>query len=362
MEKAKLAIIFWDLGIGGVGTRILDIYHRTAIQTKIPAKLFLKRKVPSKCHFPIAARYFSKQPFLANQFIFLIWLLGSLCFWKPSHVLAFFNRFGLVAVIYKLLCGLLGKNIRVIVNQSVLTSHYLRQYESWYWKYVTKWLFRLADVVIVNSKAIKVDLQTNFGVPQTKIVHIPSWIATKDMKLSTPKKYDAIFVGRLSPEKGIDTLLETAEECSRRLKKFKLLVVGDGALKNWMMREITKRKLRETIEYVGYKSSPTDYMKQAKVLLLPSRNEGLPMVVLEAAAWGVPAIVTPFLGADEAVEDGKTGLIVKRKNYARKVAELLQDLKKLKGLGKNAQYKARTDFSLKNLDRFVDEIFMDNAT
>ena len=81
------------------------------------------------------------------------------------------------------------------------------------------------------------------------------------------------------------------------------------------------------------------------------------MVILEGYSVGIPAAVTPFLGANEAVEHNKTGIIVSRRDYSEAVFRLLRDAKKLTGMGKAARLKAKNDFSMKNLDLFVKTIF-----
>lgn len=81
------------------------------------------------------------------------------------------------------------------------------------------------------------------------------------------------------------------------------------------------------------------------------------MVILEAYSAGTPVAVTPFPGAQEAVEHNKTGIIVERSKYPESVYKLLGNNGRLKQMGIAGRQKAKRDFSVKNLDRFIEAIF-----
>ncbi len=357
----KAAFLFWHLGIGGVGTRLKDIVEFLNKQenTKVKPILLLKEN-QREIDFPAASTfYFSEKINTGRKFSFFWWLVLKLLSERPIYVVAFLNRFALVAVIYKLLSLLSGRQVKVVINQTVMVSNYLKQYESFYWRWLIRWSFSWADMVVVNSAAIKKELMGKYRLKPQKIKIIRSWVKIARTEKKIKKKYDAMFVGRLSPEKGIDTLLDTAEILRDRKPSLTMAIVGDGDLRDWLLEELEQRNLTKNVDYLGYKKTPRNLLKKAKLLLLPSRNEGLPMVILEAYSVSVPAIVTPFLGADEVVEDKITGLIVARKNFPRQTAKLLQNKNRLQKMSVQAKRKAKEDFSLKNRDRFIEEIFKD---
>jgi glycosyltransferase involved in cell wall biosynthesis len=170
------------------------------------------------------------------------------------------------------------------------------------------------------------------------------------------KKYNAIFVGRLSKEKGLETVLETAEYCSKKISNFKLAIVGSGDMEEWLKEEVKKKKLSKVVLFLGYKSNPRKYIAQAHVLILPSYNEGMPMVVLESYAEKVPVVVTPYEGADEVVLHKRTGIIVKRKFFPNEVFNLLKSLKKRELMGQYGNIFARKYFSPNNIKVFIDTV------
>jgi glycosyltransferase involved in cell wall biosynthesis len=354
----KAAFIFWHLGIGGVGTRLGDVVGVLAKEDQqVEPLLFLKNKKTNPRSLPKKTFYFSTEFSGGNKYFFFWWLLKNLWREEPDYVVAFLNRFALVAVVYKLVSFLKRKRVKVVINQTVVISDYLKQYEAFYWRWLSKWSFKLADIIVVNTKAVKLDLINSYQLRESKIKVIYSWSKQAEKPIKMKKKHDAIFVGRLSPEKGVEALIETAMLFKKEGKKKTLAIVGDGELADWLQAEIKKRELSAVVDYLGYQSNPKKLIKAAKVLLLPSRNEGLPMVILEAYSVGVPAIVTPFLGADEVVEDSRTGLIVSREEFAQAVVKLLENDKKLRQLSKQAKQKAINDFSMGNLDKFIKEIF-----
>ncbi len=116
-----------------------------------------------------------------------------------------------------------------------------------------------------------------------------------------------LFVGRLSPEKGLRTLLRAWHGLKTNIA---LKIVGDGALAGELqasLRELGER----TVKLLGQRprNQTLELMKRASLLVFPSEwYEGFPMVIAEAFACGVP-VITARLGAmQEIVEDGRTGI------------------------------------------------------
>lgn len=358
-NKKIIAILDWGTDIGGISTKLRSLVRRLKTDRSLEVHILLKRKgnTAIKNRKNLTYHFFSQGIYRGKQVQFFLWLFNNLLSIKPDYILVFLNRFGLVGVVYKLVASIMNKTPKVIISQEIVTSLYLRQYESWYWPMITRFVFHQADTIIAVSKAIKEDVHNNFTIPFAKIANIQNWIKPMKIIKFVRKKYDCIFVGRLSPEKGMDTVLDTADYCKKTRGNFSLAIVGDGPLKSWLVETINKRGLASSVAYLGYQKEPRRLIRQSKLLLLPSFNEGLPMVILEAYSVGVPVAVTPFLGAEEAVEHNRTGIIVGREMYPSAVLKLLQNNQKLQQIGRSARKKSERDFSMKNLDRFVETIF-----
>jgi len=121
-----------------------------------------------------------------------------------------------------------------------------------------------------------------------------------------------LYVGRLNLDKGIDILLNAFDVIARRYSLVYLLVVGRDE-ESWDS-EFKKHEFFSKIRYLGFKQDPRNYYQIADIICLPSRREGFGMVLLEAAAYGVPSLATRIYGIVDAVVEGKSGLLFEHKD------------------------------------------------
>ena len=153
------------------------------------------------------------------------------------------------------------------------------------------------------------------------------------------QKLDALFpnppthilgaAGRLSPEKGFDVLIEA---CCRlaadnRLD-FGVVLFGDGFLRDQLQSQIDAAGLTDHFILAGFTDELDQYMPHFDLFVQSSHTEGLPNVLLEAAAAGVPVVATDVGGTAEVVRDGETGTLVPPADYyalANGIDALLQD-------------------------------------
>ncbi|MEN6509478.1 MAG: glycosyltransferase family 4 protein [Smithella sp.] len=153
-----------------------------------------------------------------------------------------------------------------------------------------------------------------------------------------------IFVGRISPDKGISELIAAFKELLQSGYDVDLLLVGPQDLNRGGFSSIDlKEKDRcHRIHYTGYTDCPEQYYAVADIFCLPSYREGFGTVVIEAAAMGLPTVGTAIYGLTDAVIDGATGILVPPRNeYAlfEALKNLLDHPDKLQAMG--AAAKAR---------------------
>jgi glycosyltransferase involved in cell wall biosynthesis len=103
--------------------------------------------------------------------------------------------------------------------------------------------------------------------------------------------------GRLSREKGADVLLDAMPLVQAAMPDADLTLVGEGPLKPDLLAQRKQLGLNEVVHLVGFQSNPFPYFKHADLFVLPSRFEGLPLVVLEALAVGTPVVASDCPGA-----------------------------------------------------------------
>lgn len=148
------------------------------------------------------------------------------------------------------------------------------------------------------------------GLPPSKIRVKPNTISTPDPAVtdashSPPRQSrEALFVGRLSPEKGIETLLR-----AWKVAQWELTIIGDGPLADLVSRHATKSDGR--LRYEGYlrQEDVNRAMGRAALLVMPSEcYEGFALTTVEAFANGLPVVASRLGSMAEIVEDGRTGL------------------------------------------------------
>lgn len=152
-----------------------------------------------------------------------------------------------------------------------------------------------------------------------------------------------IAVGRYSRQKGLDRLVE-AWSLIKDKEGWTLKLVGDGELKESLQAQIRRLSLEGSVVLGPAENDMESVYSSASILALSSRYEGLPMVLLESQAFGVPAVSFDCqCGPREIIDDGKTGLLVEEGDIpalAQALERLMQDSTLRKEMGLNAFRKA----------------------
>lgn len=123
-----------------------------------------------------------------------------------------------------------------------------------------------------------------------------------------------LYVGRLSPEKGLNTLIEAFVIVRQRKNNASLIVVGSGSLHEDLAKKAEQAGIRDHVKFCGSKSGDDLFIEYARAtaLILPSTSEPWGLVVNEAFAYGCPAIVSSQCGCvPELIIEGKTGYVHK---------------------------------------------------
>jgi glycosyltransferase involved in cell wall biosynthesis len=183
-------------------------------------------------------------------------------------------------------------------------------------KVVSRIAWRRASALVANSKGLR-DLAQTVD-PRVSVRVIPNGVDVVRFSPGAPDSSAGgplrlLFVGRLEPYKGIETLLEAAGQLrGRTSRNLALDLVGDGSLRDHLPEVARRLGLQDMVRFCGL--APPDRMpdvyRQADVFVLPSIVEGMPNVILEAMASGLPVVATRIPGSDELVEPGRTGFLV----------------------------------------------------
>lgn len=152
-----------------------------------------------------------------------------------------------------------------------------------------------------------------------------------------------VCVGRLCEQKGQVLLLAAALEIARRGVDFRLVLAGDGEMRQELEQMIDQYGLRDRVCITGWVSGEEvrSLLLRARALILPSFAEGLPVVIMEAMALARPVITTQIAGIPELVRDGEEGWLVPAGDcgaLVRAWLELLEaDASRLDAMGRSAR-------------------------
>jgi glycosyltransferase involved in cell wall biosynthesis len=173
--------------------------------------------------------------------------------------------------------------------------------------YLNKWLHKYDTIrYFICPSMFSLTKHAEHGVPRDRLLHIRNFVNFATHKPQYDDGRYALFVGRLSKEKGVLTLLAAVENLDVPVR-----IVGDGPLKSEYEGFVAERKMKH-VTFEGYKSG--DNLKRlyenAAFLVIPSEwYENAPMTVLEAYAYGKPVIGSRIGGIPEMIDHGRTGLL-----------------------------------------------------
>jgi len=155
------------------------------------------------------------------------------------------------------------------------------------------------------------------------------------------------YVGRIEDEKGVMKLADAFSSVRQRVDA-DFLIVGDGALLEQMKRMFSEKEILQNATFTGWVSNVHEHLNEMKLLVLPSKTEGFPSVVLEAMACGTPTLATPVGDIKSVVRDGFSGFILKStelSSMSKKIVDLLSKPDQLSKVAENAHTWVRTNYS-----------------
>lgn len=158
------------------------------------------------------------------------------------------------------------------------------------------------------------------------------------------------FIGRLTHDKGVGDLLNATAALRAKHENLHLLVVGDGEDRTVFEHETRTLGLNEIVTFTGTRTDTPLIYSALDIFVLPSYQEGFPMVVLEAMACGVPIVATTVGDIPEIIEHGMSGLLVAPGDVAAlggAIAHLLAHPAKAQEMGAAAKRRVREKFTSK---------------
>jgi glycosyltransferase involved in cell wall biosynthesis len=252
---------------------------------------------------------------------------------------------------------LFGSAVQVPVIISSWRDLHPKQYESWMW--------HLSSRIICNAGMLKGEIVQRHKVAPQRIAVVTNGVDTdffrpkRQMKAHQPT---VLYLGRLSHEKGLFTLLHGFRRTLREIPEVRLLILGNGRLQEELARTIHRHSLEDRITLLPGTSDPRSYLNQSWVLALGSAREASPNVVLEAMASELPVVAPAVGGIPELVDHGRTGLLYEPGNVAALADNLIMLLKNpalQRFMGQQGRQKVCSCFTLEQMILKTEQVLLE---
>lgn len=226
---------------------------------------------------------------------------------------------------------------------------------------------RLAAVVLACSRYSADNLERDAGIPRERSAVLPVPVDLERFcpgePVRTGRPY-VVSVSRLMRGKGYPALLEAFAEVARRVDGVDLQIVGDGPERRNLERLARSLGLDRRVVFRGElrDESLFEAYRGATLFALASDQEGLPIVLLEAMACGLPVVCTACGGPTDHLVSGETGFLVPvgaRQELVERIVEILKDPETGRSLGRAARRHAMDTFSFEVIGRRLDRVYKD---
>ena len=172
---------------------------------------------------------------------------------------------------------------------------------------VERLALRHAAAVFAVSDSLAAELRTRPGVRL-----VPNAVPAPDSpprgRVAFPRRM--IAVGRFEPEKGFDLLLDALPSCLDSVRDLSLTVIGEGSQRRQLIECAARLGLGGSVSFEGWRTDITSALDRAELIVVPSRRDNQPLVLLEAMARGLPAVVTAVGEMERLVSSPATGIVV----------------------------------------------------
>lgn len=261
----------------------------------------------------------------------------------------------------------------------VATNHLWKRtnLKLWIYSLIDAFSLRSFEHVIAVSSHIQRDMN-KLGIPTSRMSLILNGIDVESISSSQPDlkrlatsvgiKENSFLIASLSsltPEKGIDVLLSAIGKLQAMPEiasiPFKVLIIGEGPERERLENMIHDLGLGESVVMLGHRSDARNLLKMIDIFVLPSRNEGLPIALLEAMASNCGVIATNVGEIASVISEPEQGSLVESNDVegiAQAIASLLNNPEKLESSKKEGYCRVSDKFSATEMTRQYCEVYM----
>lgn len=364
---APLLILFIHLGLGGVQRKIVDIVNFLAsYQPDLPIVILLRNRESFDLSSEIKNRnvtIINYQDWVVNwrkiPFFFPLFIIDQIGKLKPQAILAFLDFVSLPCIFARLLKP--WRKFRLVLSEDHYASRIIPTFTFGRLRgFLVRVFYPLADAIFTCSQATRKDLVENYHLPERRVKVIRNWTTFSEKNLAIiRKKYDFLYLGRMVATKNLGFLIKMVKKLKDKGREMTLCLVGYGKEEENLKKLVSRLHLKDKVFFLAPRLGVPQLMAQSRILVYSSqvKAEGLPMVILEAMALGLPVLTKNFAGSGEFLKDGKNCAIFQHKaEFLKKATWLLDDNKYRQGIISRAKEYVKTYHSPKNILFYLREL------
>jgi glycosyltransferase involved in cell wall biosynthesis len=197
-----------------------------------------------------------------------------------------------------------------------------------YWEIVRKFIYRLAQNVVVQTNTVERWFKSN--ITTKNITVIPNAVRYSSrfhdsVAVSEKNAPFLVAIGRLGREKGFDLLIQAFSDSALAVGGYKLVILGEGQERSALEGQIGALGLVDSVSLPGHVGNVAQWLSKAQIFVLSSRYEGFPNALLEAMQLGVPSISFDCpSGPSDIIRNEHNGLLVPPENIEALSAALVR--------------------------------------
>lgn len=263
---------------------------------------------------------------------------------KPDVVISFIDQMNITTLL-----ALAGTGIPVVISERVNPMRYTIP---WPWRLLRPFTYPFSDALVIQSPTLTNWARRHIRSSRIHVIPNPVVTATAEPTPSLGLSPFILAIGRLTHQKGFDSLIEAFALCSQRHPTWRLVILGDGIERTALERLIASKQLSGRILMPGTQQDTNPWISQADLFVLSSRFEGFPNALLEAMAAGLAVVsFTCESGPSDIISHKINGLLVPEGDIealANAMSALMIDAPLRQSLGVKA-LEVRTRFNINTI-------------
>lgn len=339
-KHKKVSIFLPSLG-GGGAEKVMMILANSFVQRGVSVDLVL-----AEANGPYLQNLHKNVKVVnlrsSRQINSLIPLIKYIRLNNPPVMLSALTSANLILIFARLLSR---TSFRLVISERAVSSLALADNKLLRVKFVSflvRLFYPLADLIVAVANGVAKDLVKNYGISPQKIKVIYNPVVSQDLISLSKENVDhkwfrnrnvpvILAVGRLTSQKNFTLLINAFSKVINTIDA-RLVILGDGELKDDLEALVNKLHISHKVEFPGFVKNPYAWLRNSSLFVLSSNYEGLPGTLIQAMACGAPVVSTDCpSGPSEILENGKWGRLVPTGDLSALVAAIidtLQDKKK----------------------------------